>query len=107
MVTPVPPDSGDHGRSKWHVVHFSGGPWDAKTMEIERVVGPLFAVGHEIGNHYWLDTKSDPPTYVWDGHFGGCGEDNGDVHPANYNLAESHDFAPMFYLGVHSGPTDG
>lgn len=48
-------------------VHFSGGPWARQTYEVKHVVGPLFAVGHEIGNHYWLDTKSDPPTYVWDG----------------------------------------
>ncbi len=47
-------------------VHFSGGPWAGQTYETERVIGPLFAVGHEIGNHYWLDTKSDPPTYYWD-----------------------------------------
>lgn len=49
------------------VVHFDGGPWDGQTYEVERVVGPVFAVGHEVGNHYWLDTKSDPPTYHWDG----------------------------------------
>lgn len=47
-------------------VHFRGGPWNGQTYEVERVVGPLFAVGHEIGNHYWLDSKSDPPTYFWD-----------------------------------------
>lgn len=48
-------------------VHFRGGPWDGQTTEVERVVAPVFAVGHEVGNHYWLDTKSDPPTYHWDG----------------------------------------
>lgn len=48
-------------------VHFKGGPWADQTAEVERVVGPVFAVGNLIGNHYWLDTKSDPPTYVWDG----------------------------------------
>lgn len=48
-------------------VHFIGGPWAGQTFEIDRVVGPLFGVGHEIGKHYWLDTKSDPPTYHWDG----------------------------------------
>lgn len=46
-------------------VHFQGGPWNGTTYEVERVIGPLFAVGHEIGNHYWLDSKSDPPTYFW------------------------------------------
>jgi hypothetical protein len=45
-----------------------GGPWDTQTIEVERVVGPVFGVGHHIGNHYWLDTKSgDPPKYHWDG----------------------------------------
>lgn len=47
-------------------VHFRGGPWAGQTYEVERVVGPVFAVGDEIGNHYWLDSKSDPPTYIWD-----------------------------------------
>lgn len=47
------------------VVHFKGGPWDGQTHGVGRVVGPVFAVGHAIGNHYWLDTKSDPPTYHW------------------------------------------
>lgn len=47
-------------------VHFKGGPWDGQTTNVERVVGPVFAVGHQIGNHYWLDTKSAPPTYFWD-----------------------------------------
>lgn len=46
-------------------VHFAGGPWDQRTTEVDRVVGPVFAVGHEVGNHYWLDSKSDPPTYHW------------------------------------------
>lgn len=44
-----------------------GGPW-AGTVDIDHVVGPVFAVGHPIGNHYWLDVKSDPPAYHWDGH---------------------------------------
>lgn len=48
-------------------VHFRGGPWDGQTYEVERIVGPVFAVGHEIGNAYWLDSKSDPPTYHWNG----------------------------------------
>lgn len=48
-------------------VHFVGGPWEGQTYETERIVGPLFAVGHNVGNHYWLDSKSDPATYVWDG----------------------------------------
>jgi len=49
-------------------VAFVGGPWDTQTIEVERVVGPVFGVGHHIGNHYWLDTKSgDPPKYHWDG----------------------------------------
>lgn len=48
-------------------VHFVGGPWHGQTYEVEMVVGPLFAVGHEVGNHYWLDSKSDPPTYQWAG----------------------------------------
>jgi hypothetical protein len=48
-------------------LHFAGGPWNGRAYEADRVVGPVFAVGHEIGNHYWLDSKSDPPTYHWDG----------------------------------------
>lgn len=49
-------------------VHFSGGPWDGKTTDIERVVAPVFGPGHEVGNHYWLDTTgTGPPTYHWDG----------------------------------------
>lgn len=46
-------------------VHFVGGPWAGQTYKVDRVVGPVFGVGHEIGNHYWLDSKSDPPTYHW------------------------------------------
>ena len=45
--------------------HFAGGPWDGQQVEMEQVVGPVFGVGHDFGNHYWLDTKSDPPTYHW------------------------------------------
>jgi hypothetical protein len=49
-------------------VHFQGGPWHGQTYEVEQVVGPVFGVGHEIGNHYWLDSKSgNTPTYHWDG----------------------------------------
>lgn len=48
-------------------VSFNGGPWDQETAEVGRVVGPVFAVGHQVGNHYWLNSKSDPPTYHWDG----------------------------------------
>lgn len=48
-------------------VHFAGGPWNGKTTDVEYVVAPVFAPGHEVGNHYWLDTKSDPPAYHWDG----------------------------------------
>lgn len=49
-------------------VVFVGGPWDGQRYSTERVTAPVFAVGHEIGNHYWLDTKSgDPPAYHWDG----------------------------------------
>lgn len=49
-------------------VHFSGGPWHGKTTDVERVVGPVFGPGHEVGNHYWLDTKgTGQPTYHWDG----------------------------------------
>lgn len=51
------------------VVRFAGGPWDGQTAQVDMAVAPVFAVGHEIGNHYWLDTKSgDEPTYHWDGH---------------------------------------
>lgn len=46
-------------------VHFRGGPWDGERVQVERVVGPVFNVGVEPGNRYWLDTKSDPPTYHW------------------------------------------
>lgn len=48
------------------VMVFVGGPWDGKS-HTGRVTAPVFAVGDEVGNHYWLDTKSDPPTYHWDG----------------------------------------
>lgn len=48
-------------------VHLVGGPWDGQQIEVECVVGPVLAVGHKVGNHYWLDTKSDPPAYHWDG----------------------------------------
>lgn len=48
-------------------VHFSGGPWDGKQADVRIATAPVFAVGHEVGNHYWLDTESDPPTYFWDG----------------------------------------
>jgi hypothetical protein len=48
-------------------VRFIGGPWDDKTADMNHVTAPVFAPGHEVGNHYWLDTKSDPPTYHWDG----------------------------------------
>lgn len=51
---------------KQQTVHFVGGPWDEKVVEVDRVVGPVFAAGHEIGNFYWLDAESDPPTYRWD-----------------------------------------
>lgn len=54
-------------------VHFVGGPWDGLHVEEERVVGPVYGVGHEIGNRYWLDTKSDPPTYYWDAQRDGDG----------------------------------
>jgi hypothetical protein len=47
-------------------VYFSGGPWDGQQAQVERVIGPVFVLGHEIGNHYWLDVNSDPPTYFWD-----------------------------------------
>jgi hypothetical protein len=49
-------------------VKFIGGPWAGETTTVERVVGPVFAVGHEVGNHYWLDSKSEgTPLYYWDG----------------------------------------
>jgi hypothetical protein len=49
-------------------VKFVGGPWAGQTTTVERVVGPVFAVGHEVGNHYWLDSKSKgTPLYYWDG----------------------------------------
>ena len=48
-------------------IHFQGGPWGGQTAQVERIVAPVFAVGHIVGNHYYLDTKSDPPTYFWDG----------------------------------------
>jgi hypothetical protein len=46
-------------------VHFAGGPWDGQSVMVDRIVGPVFAVGHVIGNHYWLDARSSPPTYHW------------------------------------------
>jgi hypothetical protein len=49
-------------------VGFIGGPWDSQTTEIDHVVAPVFAAGHQIGSHYWLDTKSaGTPMYHWDG----------------------------------------
>lgn len=50
-------------------VRFSGGPWDGKTTDVASVVGPVFAVGDQVGNHYWLDTKgrTGEVTYYWDG----------------------------------------
>lgn len=48
-------------------VHFAGGPWDKQTTTLDRVVGPVLGPGHEVGSHYWLDTKGNPPTYHWDG----------------------------------------
>ena len=50
-------------------VTFDGGPWDGTTVAVDRVTGPVFAPGDEVGNHYWLDRKSDPPTYVWEYDF--------------------------------------
>ena len=56
----------DHEEHKTEVA-FSGGPWNRQTFKVDQVVAPVFAVGHEIGNHYWLDTKgSGTPTYYWD-----------------------------------------
>jgi hypothetical protein len=48
------------------VVYFDGGPWDGKSTDVDRVVGPLFALGDDVGSHYWLDPNSDPPTYHWE-----------------------------------------
>jgi hypothetical protein len=56
-----------HEHPQPFTVHFTGGPWDGKTYDAERIVAPVFAAGHLIGNHYYLDTKSEPPTYFWDG----------------------------------------
>ena len=58
------PDEEEHTTQ----VTFAGGPWNGQTYGVERVVGPVFAVGHVIGNHYWLDSKGrGTPTYHWDG----------------------------------------
>lgn len=46
-------------------VHFEGGPWHGKTAAIDTVTAPVYAVGHDTGKHYWLDTNSNPPTYHW------------------------------------------
>lgn len=46
-------------------VHFEGGPWHGQTYEAATVTAPVFAVGSATGRDYWLDTKSDPPTYRW------------------------------------------
>jgi hypothetical protein len=48
-------------------VRFAGGPWDGKQADGCAVVAPVFAPGHEVGDHYYLDTEGDPPTYHWDG----------------------------------------
>ena len=46
-------------------VRFVGGPWNAKTAEVDAVTGPVFSAGDRIGCNYWLEGKSDPPTYRW------------------------------------------
>lgn len=48
-------------------ITFYGGPWDGEHSDVFMVTGPVFSVGHAIGSHYWLNTKSDPPRYHWDG----------------------------------------
>jgi len=49
-------------------VGFKGGPWDGQFYEVEHIMGPVFAVGHLVGNHYWFDSNSgNKPTYHWDG----------------------------------------
>lgn len=47
-------------------IRFSGGPWDGQEHAIDKVTSPVFAVGHEIGNWYYLDQNSpDVPVYFW------------------------------------------
>jgi hypothetical protein len=46
-------------------VHFDGGPWNGRSVPMETVTAPAFSPSHSIGRNYWLDTKSDPPTYRW------------------------------------------
>ena len=46
-------------------VFMHGGPWQGQSFAVDRVGAPVFAVGHPIGGRYWLDAKSDPPTYHW------------------------------------------
>lgn len=46
-------------------VHFEGGPWHGRSATVRTVTAPVFSVGNTIGRDYWLDTKSDPPTYRW------------------------------------------
>ena len=62
-------------------VHFTGGPWDGKTTVVKTVTAPVFAAGDNVGNHYFLDTESDPPVFHWDGTgweiSGSGGEDSG------------------------------
>lgn len=48
-------------------VFFLGGPWDLRSVELNRVTSPVFAAD-DIGKHYYLNLTSDPPTYVWISH---------------------------------------
>lgn len=50
-----------HEAPRLVAVSFVGGPWNGETRDIERVITLLPATGGE----YWLDVKSDPPSYFW------------------------------------------
>lgn len=72
-------------------VHFTGGPWAGQTYDTKQVTAPVFAVGDPAGNHYWLDTKSDPPMYHWDGE--------------PFEAADQHE--DEFEVNDRLGPIDG
>jgi hypothetical protein len=49
----------------WPDVWFHGGPWAGAHVAVRTITAPVFASGSEVGRHYWLDARSDPPTYHW------------------------------------------
>jgi len=45
--------------------HFEGGPWHGRALPMKTVTAPVFSARHSVARNYWLDIKSDPPTYRW------------------------------------------